>query len=105
MIARRLREERSIVDIEERLTIQFSRATKPYSTKLTMHFTATLQLDGKTATGICVPEEIVAALGGGSRPPVRVTLAGHSYQTTVARMRGEFKIAVSAAVRDQAGIA
>ena len=70
-----------------------------------MHFTAMLQLDGKTATGIGVPEEIVSALGGGSRPAVRVTLGGHSYRTTVARMRGEFKIPVSAAVRDQAGIA
>ncbi len=70
-----------------------------------MRFTATLQLDGKTATGIRVPAEIVAGLAGGNRPPVRVTFAGHSYRTTVARMRGEFMFPVSAAVRDQAGIA
>ncbi len=70
-----------------------------------MNFRATLQLAGKTATGITVPDEVVNALGGGNRPPVRVTLAGHSYQTTVARMRGEFKFPVSAAVREQTGVA
>jgi Domain of unknown function (DUF1905)/Bacteriocin-protection, YdeI or OmpD-Associated len=70
-----------------------------------MQFRGMVQLDGKTATGIRVPEEIVAALGGGNRPRVRVTLGGYSYQTTVARMRGEFLFPVSAAVREQAGVA
>lgn len=69
-----------------------------------MQFRGTVQLDGKTATGIRVPDEIVAALGGGNRPRVRVTLGGYSYQTTVARMRGEFLFPVSAAVREQAGV-
>jgi bifunctional DNA-binding transcriptional regulator/antitoxin component of YhaV-PrlF toxin-antitoxin module len=69
-----------------------------------MQFDAGLQLDGKTATGIRVPDEIVSALGGGNRPRVRVKLAGHSDQTTVARMRGEFKFPVSAAVREKAGL-
>jgi hypothetical protein len=32
-----------------------------------MHFRATLQLHGKTATGIAVPDEIVAARGGPSK--------------------------------------
>ena len=70
-----------------------------------MQFTATVQLDGKTATGIRVPDEIIEALGGGNRPRVRVTLGGYSYQTTVGRMRGEFLFPVSAAVREQAGVA
>lgn len=70
-----------------------------------MQFQATIQLDGKTATGIEVPDEVVAALGGGNRPRVRVTLAGYSYRTTVARMHGKFKFPVSAAVREQAGVA
>ena len=47
-----------------------------------------IELGGKTATGIAVPDEIVAALGGGKRPAVRVTLGGHCYRTTVARMGG-----------------
>jgi bifunctional DNA-binding transcriptional regulator/antitoxin component of YhaV-PrlF toxin-antitoxin module len=70
-----------------------------------MRYSAALQLDGKTATGIRVPGEIVTALGGGNRPRVRVTVASYTYQTTVARMRGEFTFPVSAAVRDGAGIA
>ena len=70
-----------------------------------MQFTATVQLDGKTATGIRVPDEIIEALGGGNRPRVRVTLGGYSHQTTVGRMRGEFLFPVSAAVREQAGVA
>ena len=70
-----------------------------------MHFKAKIQLDGKTATGIPVPEEIIAALGAGNRPQVRVTLSGYTYQTTVARMRGQFGFPVSAAVRERAGVA
>ena len=52
-----------------------------------------------------MPDEVVTALGGGGRPRVRVTLGGYSYQTTIGRMRGEFLFPVSAAVREQAGIA
>jgi hypothetical protein len=70
-----------------------------------MKFSATIQLGGKTATGIEVPDDVVAALGAGNRPPVRVTLAGYSYQTTVARMRGTFMFPVSAAVREACGVA
>lgn len=69
-----------------------------------MEFRTTVRLDGKTATGIRVPEEVIEALGGGNRPRVRVTLNGYSYQTTVARMRGEFLFPVSAAVRENAGV-
>ena len=70
-----------------------------------MIFSATIQLDGKTATGIRVPEEVVEGIGGGRRPPVRVTINGHTYRTTVAPVRGEFKIPVSAEVREKAGVA
>jgi Domain of unknown function (DUF1905)/Bacteriocin-protection, YdeI or OmpD-Associated len=69
-----------------------------------MHFTAMIQLDGKTATGVTVPDDVVAALGSGNRPPVLVTLNGYSYQTTIARMGGSFKFPVSAAVREAAGV-
>ncbi len=70
-----------------------------------MQFHATVGLDGKTATGITVPDDVIVALGAGNRPRVRVTFAGYTYQTTVARMRGEFKFPVSAAVREQTGVA
>jgi hypothetical protein len=70
-----------------------------------VQFRAKLQLDGKTATGITVPDDIVEALGGGNRPRVRVTIEGFAFPTTVGRMGGEFKIPVSTVVREQAGVA
>jgi hypothetical protein len=70
-----------------------------------MRFRAVLELNGKTATGMQVSDAMVAALGAGSRPPVRVTLNGYTYRTTVARMGGRFLIGVNAGVRQQAGVA
>lgn len=70
-----------------------------------MDFTATVELGGKTATGICVPPEAVAALGPGKRPPVLVTVAGHTYRTTVASMGGRFMVPLSAENRSAAGVA
>ena len=70
-----------------------------------MEFTTTLLLDGKTATGIRVPDEVVAALGGGKRIPVSVTINGAHYASTISFMRGEPKIPVSAAIRSAAGVA
>lgn len=70
-----------------------------------MHFRATLILNGKTATGIQVPDEVVEQLGAGKRPPVRVTIGEYTYRTTVAPMGGQFWIPVSAENRTGAGIA
>lgn len=69
-----------------------------------MMFQATLLLEGKTATGIAVPDEVLAQLGGGKRPAVRVTLRGHTFATTIGSMRGVAMIPVSAAVRDASGV-
>jgi Bacteriocin-protection, YdeI or OmpD-Associated/Domain of unknown function (DUF1905) len=68
-----------------------------------VRFTATLELNGKTATGIEVPPSVVTELGGG-RPAVVVTLRSHSYRTTLGRMGGRYLIPVSAAVREAAGV-
>ena len=70
-----------------------------------MRFRATVELGGKTATGIEVPEDVVAALGSGNRPPVTVTVGGHRYRTTVARMGGRFLVPLSAENRAAAGVA
>jgi hypothetical protein len=70
-----------------------------------MRFRATVELGGKTATGIEVPEDVVAALGSGNRPPVTVSLGGHTYRTTVARMGGRFLVPLSAENRTAAGVA
>ena len=61
-----------------------------------MEFPATLNLDGKTATGIAVPPEIITALDAGKRPQMLLTVNGHAFSTTVGSMKGAFKIPVSA---------
>jgi len=70
-----------------------------------VRFRATILLAGKTATGIRVPAEVVAALGPSRRPAVRVTIEGHAYRSTVAPMGGEFMLPVSAEHREAAGVA
>ena len=69
-----------------------------------MRFRATLELGGKTATGFRVPAEVVAALGTNKRPPVRVTINGHTYRNTVAVYGGVFMLGVSAEHRAAAGV-
>lgn len=69
-----------------------------------MRFRATIELNGKTATGIRVPPEIVAGLGSSKRPPVRVTINGHTYRSSVAPMGGEFMLGISAENRAAAGV-
>jgi hypothetical protein len=69
-----------------------------------MNFTATLELHGKTATGIGVPEEVVLALGSSKRPAVVVTLNGFSYRTTVAPYAGQYLLPVNSDVRASAGV-
>lgn len=71
----------------------------------TITFRAAVLLAGKTATGVVVPDEVVAALGSGKRPAVRVTIGGYGYRSTVAVMRGSFMLPVSAEVRARAGVA
>jgi hypothetical protein len=70
-----------------------------------MRFRATLESNGKTATGIRVPPEVVAALGPSRKPAVRVTIAGHTYRSTIATRSGVFLLGVSAENRTAAGIA
>lgn len=70
-----------------------------------MKFRTTVELGGKTATGMAVPDDIVAGLDAGKRPAVQVTVGGHTYRTTVASMGGRFLIPLSAENRDAAGVA
>lgn len=55
-----------------------------------MTFQTTVELGGRTATGLPIPDAVVEALGQGSRPAVLVTVGGYSYRTTVARMGARF---------------
>jgi hypothetical protein len=70
-----------------------------------MKFTTTVLLEGKTATGLVIPDDVVVALGAGKRPKVAVRINGHTYRSTVAAMRGQSLLALSAENRAAAGVA
>ena len=70
-----------------------------------MEFTAPLQPTGGTTTGFVVPEGVVDELGGGRRPKVVATLGDHTWRTSIAAMGGQFWLGVSAANREEAGVA
>jgi hypothetical protein len=69
-----------------------------------MRFRARIELHGKTATGIRVPSEVVESLKSSKRPPVRVTINGHTYRSTVAPMGGEFLLPINAENRERASV-
>jgi bifunctional DNA-binding transcriptional regulator/antitoxin component of YhaV-PrlF toxin-antitoxin module len=70
-----------------------------------VRFTTTIELGGKTATGLRVPAEVVEALGTGKRPPVTVTVNGHTYRSTVAAYSGDYFLPLAAEHRTAAGVA
>ncbi len=70
-----------------------------------MRFESRVELGGKTATGIAIPDEVVATLGESKRPAVTITLNGHTYRTTAVRMGGRFLVPLSAENREAAGVA
>jgi len=69
-----------------------------------------LQFDGRLESdqGACfirVPPQTLTALGEGRRVPLRVTLNGYTYRTTVAVYGGKSYIGVRREVREAAGVA
>lgn len=69
-----------------------------------MKFRSTVELGGKTATGIEVPAKVVESLGSTKRPAVTVTINGHSYPSTIASMGGRYMLPISAETRAAAGV-
>lgn len=59
-------------------------------------FKTTLLQGAKTATGIKIPPEIIETLGTGKKPPIKVTINGFTYRSTVAVMGGNYMVGVSA---------
>jgi Domain of unknown function (DUF1905) len=49
-----------------------------------IQFRTTILQAGKTATGIQIPDDVMAKLGTSKKPPVRITLNGYTYRSTVA---------------------
>jgi hypothetical protein len=70
-----------------------------------MRFRTTILAAGKTATGIEVPHEVVDALGAGKKPPVRVTINGKTYRSTIAPRKQRYLVGVSAKNRELTGVA
>jgi hypothetical protein len=70
-----------------------------------MEFRTKVVLGGATATGLQVPDDVVEGLGAGKRPPVQVTVGGHTYRTTVAPMGGAYWVPLAAEHRQAAGVA
>jgi bacteriocin resistance YdeI/OmpD-like protein/uncharacterized protein DUF1905 len=70
-----------------------------------MKFRTKVEQAGKTATGIRIPDEVVEALGKGKKPPVRVTINGYTYRSTIATVSGRFMVGVSAENRAAARVA
>ena len=68
-----------------------------------MRFESRVELGGKTATGIRIPDEVVASLGSSKRPPVTITINGYTYRTTAVRMGGAFFVPLAAENREAAG--
>ncbi len=68
-------------------------------------FRTTIESNGKTATGMEVPAEVVERLGACKRPKVTVTINGKTYRSSIAAMGGQFMIGVSAVNRELTGVA
>lgn len=57
------------------------------------------------AAAVVLDDDQVAAIGeGAKRFPVRATVNGHTWRTTVTRMRGEFLLGLNREVRESAGV-
>ena len=69
-----------------------------------MKFKTTILQAGKTATGIKVPSEIVENFNAGKKPPVKVTINGYTYRSTIAVMGGAFMVGISAENRKEAKV-
>jgi bacteriocin resistance YdeI/OmpD-like protein/uncharacterized protein DUF1905 len=70
-----------------------------------MKFRTTIKQGDKTATGIQIPDEVIEGLGAGRKPPVKMTVNGYSYRSTVATVDGKFMVGFNADHRAASGLA
>jgi len=68
-----------------------------------LSLTTTLQPRGPAAAVVLNDEQVSVIGEGAKRFPVRATINGHTWESTVTRMRGEFLLGLSKAVREAAG--
>jgi hypothetical protein len=69
-----------------------------------LSFTATLVPRGPAAAVVLDDQQVQAVGEGAKRFPVLATVNGYTFATTVTRMRGEFLLGLSRAVREAAGV-
>jgi hypothetical protein len=67
-------------------------------------FRTTLVRGDGTTMGMIVPDDVVEALGRGKRPPVKVTINGYTYRSSVAVMGGKFMVGVASEHRKPANV-
>ena len=67
-------------------------------------FKAVIRGEGKSATGIPVPVEIVETLAGGKKPLVKASINGYTFRNSVMPYSGEFMLPLSAENREAAGV-
>lgn len=65
---------------------------------------ATLVARGPAAAVVLSDEQVAIVGEGAKRFPVRATVNGYSWRTTVARMRGEALLGLNREVRESAGV-
>ena len=70
----------------------------------TMRFESAVALNGRTATGIPVPPEVVEALGGGKRIKVVATIGDHSYRNSVVSWGEGYMLSFGAEHRAATGL-
>jgi len=70
-----------------------------------MRFRSTVQLNGKTATGIPVPATIVDELDAGKRPKVLVTIDTHAYRSSIVAWGDGYMLPFAAEHREATGLA
>lgn len=68
-----------------------------------MRYRTTIIQSGNT-TGIEVPPEVIESLGGNRRAPVKVSLNGYTYRTTIGSMGGKSMLSLSLENRTNAGV-
>lgn len=70
-----------------------------------MKFKAKIRQAGINITGIVVPDEVMAGLNAGKRSPVKVTINGYTYPSTIGVRNGVTLLPLSVENREAAGVA
>jgi uncharacterized protein YdeI (YjbR/CyaY-like superfamily) len=69
-----------------------------------IELTTILQARGPAAAVVLTDDQVAAIGEGAKRFPVRATVGGYTWRTSVARMHGEFLVGLNKEVRTAAGV-